>query len=79
MMSESIGAAIKENRRLATFHIDRPQEFLDYLKSRYDSEVENWIRICSESDWKYDFLVRERKIRLAERRLRDLRELAEVW
>ena len=79
MPYKSIAATIKDNRRLATFSIDKPQEFVIYLKTRYDSELENWLYICSSDDWKYPFLATEQKIRKAERRLRYLKELAEVW
>lgn len=78
-MSASIASSLRDNRRLATFHIDRPQEFLAYLKTRYDSEVENWMYYCPKNDWKYPFLIREQNIRMAQKRIRYLEELAAEW
>ena len=78
-MSESIASALKDNRRLASFKIDNPEEFVAYLKTRYNSEVESWLAICSRDDWKYMFLVQEQKIRALQRRVQWLQELAEVW
>lgn len=78
-MPQSIAAALKDNRRLATFSMEKPEEFLSYLKTRYDSELENWLWLCDKNDWKYSFLVTEMKIRIAEKRLRYLKEMADVW
>ena len=78
-MSDSIASGLRDNRRLATFSIDRPHEFLDYLRTRYDSEVEAWISSCEAGDWKYPFLIRERQIRTTKQRLARLEELAELW
>ena len=78
-MSESIAFALKDNRRLATFRLEKPQEFVDYLKTRYDSEINVWLDKSSTDDWKYPFILREQQIRALERRIRRLEELAEVW
>jgi hypothetical protein len=78
--SESIAEGLKNNRRLATFHMDKPEEFLDYLKTRYESELQNWYWICSRDDWKFEFIARELKIRTCKRRMRELMAArAEYW
>jgi len=75
-MSQSIASSIKENRRLVTFSMENPGEFVAYLKTRYNSEITVWFFTCKKNDWKYSFLAREWQIRQLEK---DLRELAEVW
>ncbi len=76
---QSIGSSIKDNRRLTTFSIEKPEEFVNYLKTRYPSELRSWIYRCPQDDWKYEFLLREVKIRALDRRIKALKELAEVW
>jgi len=78
-MPKTIATALRENRRLATFRMEKPEEFVAYLRTRYDSEVESWLYICPKDDWKYTFLLNEQKLRVLERRVRRLQELAEVW
>ena len=78
-MSSSIATALKDNRRLVTFSIEKPEEIVAYLKTRYMSEIQSWIYQCAKDDWKYAFLEREYKIRVYDRRIRELKELAEVW
>lgn len=78
-MSKSIASSLKDNRRLTTFRMEKPEEFVAYLRTRYDSEIESWLSICPKDDWKYLFLMNEQKLRTLERRVRKLQELAEVW
>lgn len=78
-MTTSIASALKDNRRLTTFKIEKPEEFVAYMRTRYDSEIEGWLSLCREDDWKYMFLIQEQKLRALERRVRQLQELAEVW
>ena len=77
--NQSIGSSIKENRRLATFSIEKPQEFVQYLKTRYPSELRSWMYLCPKDDWKYSFLAKENEIRALNRRIKELKELAELW
>jgi hypothetical protein len=78
-MQDTIASALKDNRRLVTFRMEDAEEFVAYLKTRYVSEIEGWLRICDTDDWKYLFLQRELEMRWAARRLQALKELAEVW
>jgi hypothetical protein len=77
--NQSIAASIRDNRRLVTFSMEKPEEFVAYLKTRYLSELQSWIYRCPKDDWKYSFLIREYKIRQTDRRIRELKELASVW
>jgi hypothetical protein len=77
--NQSIGSSIKDNRRLVTFSIEKPEEFVEYLKTRYPSELRSWIYRCPKDDWKYPFLVQENKIRILNQRIKELEKLAEVW
>lgn len=79
MSFQTIAQGLADNRRLATFHVEKSAEFLEYLKTRYDSEIDMWMQDCKKSDWKYSFLVREREIRKKQRRIDALKELAKVW
>ncbi len=76
---QTIGSSIKENRRLTTFSIDKSDEFVKYLSTRYPSELRSWIYRCPRDDWKYPFILREMQIRALDRRIKALKELAEVW
>ena len=67
------------NRRLTTFSIEKPEEFVEYLKTRYPSELLSWVYRCPQDDWKYPFIVREREMRALEQQIKALKELAEVW
>jgi hypothetical protein len=78
-MPKSIASSLKDNRRLATFSIEKPEEFLAYLKTRYDSELRNWYLICSRDDWKYLLIVQELKIRAYAKRIKELEAFAETW
>ncbi len=77
--NQSIGSSIKDNRRLVTFSIEKPEEFVNYLKTRYPSELRSWIYRCPKDDWKYPFLIQENEIRILNRRIKELEKLAEVW
>jgi hypothetical protein len=77
--NKSIGSSIKDNRRLTSFSIEKPDEFVEYLKTRYPSELHSWVRRCPRDDWKYEFLLREMEMRALDRRIKALKELAEVW
>jgi hypothetical protein len=59
--------------------MEKPEEFVAYLKTRYQSEILSWVYRCPKDDWKYPFLYREYKIRMYDRRIRELKELAAVW
>lgn len=78
-MNKSIGASLKDNRRLSTFRMEKPEEFVAYLRTRYDSEIESWLYICPKDDWKYPFLKRENAIRIHAEYIEELKELAKVW
>lgn len=78
-MTYSIASGLKENRRLATFHLEDAEEFYRYLKTRYDSEVESWLAICPQDSWKYPILETEWRIRILERRIRYLESQPEIW
>ena len=78
-MPKSIASALKDNRRLSTFRMEKAEEFVAYLRTRYDSEVESWLSICPKNDWKYSFLKRENEIRIHAEYIEELKELAKVW
>jgi hypothetical protein len=77
--NQSIAEGVKENRRLVTFSMEKADEFLEHLKTRYNSEIIRWFYTCPRNDWKYEFLRREITIREKKIYLKRLEELAAVW
>ncbi len=77
--TQSIGEGLKDNRRLVTFRMEKADEFLAYLKTRYMSELRSWLYRCPRDDWKYEFLRRELAIREKKLYIQRLEELAKVW
>ena len=78
-MTDSIASGLKDNRRLATFRMENAEEFVEYLKTRYDSEIDLWVRRAKKSDWKYEFILNEDEIRRKVKRIARLQELVDLW
>ena len=74
---DSVAQGVKDNRRLTSFTIDEPHDFLTRVKGLYNSELEQWLKRCPKDSWKYSFLEREKKI--SDLRINIQRCEAELW
>jgi hypothetical protein len=74
---DSVAQGVKDNRRLASFATDNATEFYSKLKDLYNCELEQWLKRCPRSSWKYGMICQEVEIRALKRTVLDLE--AELW
>ena len=71
----TIAESVRESPRLAS--IQEPVTFQEILKTRYNSELEAWIKIVPKDSWKLALLKNETTIRQLQMKIKHLE--AELW
>ena len=72
---QTVADSVKQSPRLAS--IQDPEELYTILKTRYNSEVDAWLKVVSKDSWKHYLVKNEKEIRELQKKIRQLE--ADIW